>query len=135
MSAPKSVLEAALLAEAPKQWERFQQNVQKREKGKPKWRREIDKVADAREILRQRDPELIRITTNLDRKTGTPVGCLHCPKCGEPDMHNTMNGKAWCIKCNVALASKASTGPSESIRVKALPRTKRLDVTFRGIDE
>ena len=139
---PNSVLEVALLAEAPEQWERFQQNKAKRVKGLPKWKRELEdidgKVADAwanaEELRRQYDPELMRINANLDRKMDTPVGGLRCPKCGEPDKHNKMNGKPWCIKCNVALESPFQV-KKRLPDMKALPKSKRLDVTFKGLDE
>jgi len=135
-----SVLETALLAEAPKQWGRFQKNKLKREKGKAKWQREIDeidgKVADAKayaeELRRQYDPELMRINANLERKLGVPVGGLRCPKCGEPDRHNTMNGKAWCMKCNVALESSFLV-KKRLPDVKGLPKSKRLNVTFQEL--
>ena len=139
---PNSVLEVALLAEAPEQWKHFQEKRLKRQKGKAKWQREIDeiegKVADVKvrveELRRQYDPELMRITANLDRKMDTPVGGLRCPKCGEPDKHNKMNGKPWCIKCNVALESPFQV-KKRLPDMKALPKSKRLDVTFKGLDE
>lgn len=135
-------LEAALLAEAPKQWEHFQRNRLKRAKGKAKWQREIDeidgKVADVKarteELRRQYNPELMRINANLERKLGVPVGGLRCPKCGEPDRHNKMNGKPWCMKCNIALESPFLV-KKHSPDVKVLPKAKRLDVTFRRLDE
>jgi hypothetical protein len=134
-------LEAALLAEAPRQWTRFQRNKLKREKGKPKWQREIDgidgKVADAKaraeEVRRQYDPVLMRINELLERKTGSPVGGLRCPICGGPDMNNRMDDKPWCMKCNVPLVSPFLV--KKRLLVKALPKTKRLDVTFRRLDE
>ncbi len=135
-----SVLEAALLAEAPKQWSRLQKNRTKRLRGLSKWKREIEeidsKVADAKasaeELRRQYDPELMRITANLDRKIGTPAGALRCPKCGESDHQNTMNGKPWCLKCNVPLESPFLV-KKRLPDVKMLPKTKRLNVTFRGV--
>lgn len=138
-SPSKSMLEVALLAEAPKQWERFQLNRVKRAKGKSKWQREIEgidgKVADAKahaeELRRQYDPELMRIQSNLDRKDGFSSS-LSCPKCKDADHGNTMNRKAWCMKCNVALES-----PFVKKRlpiVKMLPKSKWLDVTFRGLE-
>lgn len=138
----QSELETALLAEAPKQWERFQRNKIKRAKGKAKWQREIDeidgKVADAKahaeELRRQYDPELMRINANLERKLGVSVGGLRCPKCGEPDRRNKMNGKSWCMKCNVALESPFLV-KKRLPNVKVLSKTKKLDVTFRGLDE
>jgi len=135
-------LEAALLAEAPKQWARFQKNRVKRVKGKSKWQRELDeindKVADvkakAEELRRQYDPELMRITANLERKIRSPVEGLRCPKCGEPDRNNRMNGKPWCMKCNVAL-ELSFLATQRLPNVKAMPRTKRLDVTFKWLNE
>jgi len=132
-----SVLEVALFAEAPRQYERFQRNKLKREKGKAKWQREIEdidvKVADAKahaeELRRQYDPELMRITANLERKIGF-IG-LRCSRCGEPDRGNKMNGKAWCMKCNVPLESPFPV-KKRLPNVKVLPKSKRLDVTFRG---
>jgi len=142
MSVPESMLEAALLAEAPKQWTHFQRNKTKRLKGLPKWKRELEdidgKVADAKahaeELRRRYDPELMRITANLDRKMGMPVGGLRCPECGEPDRHNKMNGKPWCMKCNVALGLPFLV-KRHLPNVKVFPKTKRSDVTFRGLDQ
>jgi hypothetical protein len=31
------------------------------------------------------------------------VGGLACPQCGERDHHNSMNGRPWCMSCNVEL--------------------------------
>ena len=142
VSIPESVLETALLAEAPKQWDRFQQNKLKRQKGKAKWQREIDeidsKVTDAKaraeELRRRYDPELMRIATNLDRKLGMPAGALRCPKCGESDRHNRLGDKPWCFKCNVALESPFLV-KKRLPNVKALPKSKRLDITLQGLNE
>lgn len=123
-------LEAALLAAAPKQWDHFQRNRLKREKGKPKWQREIDKVtARAEEVRRRYDPELMRINDNLERKTTLAIG-LHCPKCGDGNMGNKVQRKPWCIKCNVALESPFLV-KKRLPDIKILPKTRRLDVTFR----
>ena len=138
---PNSVLEVALLAEAPEQWERFQQNKAKRAKGLPKWRRELEdidgKVADARakaeELRRQYDPELMRINANLGRKYGVSGG-LKCPVCGEENHGNMMNGKPWCMKDNVALESPFLV-KKRLPNVKALPKSKRLDITLQGLNE
>ena len=141
MSVPESVLEATLLAEAPKQWTHFQHNKTKRQKGKTKWQREIDeidgKVADAKaqteELHRRYDPELMRINANLGRKYGVSGG-LKCPVCGEENHGNMMNGKPWCMKDNVALESPFQV-KKRLPDMKALPKSKRLDVTFKGLDE
>jgi hypothetical protein len=140
-SKPNSLLEAALLSEAPKQWMRFQKNKGKRSKGKAKWQREIEeidvKVTDAManaDESRQRIAELIRINANLKRKIGMPTKGLWCPVCGEGDMGNTMNGRPWCIKCNSPL-EPAEAENKRLPKVKVLRKTKRLDVTFRGLNE
>lgn len=137
MTTPNAVLEAALLAEAPKQWEHFQRNKLKRIKGLPKWKRELDgKVADAKakaeELRRQYDPELMRINANLGRKYGVSGG-LKCPVCGEENHGNMMNGKPWCMKDNVALESPFLV-KKRLPDMKLLPKKKRLDVTFRGLE-
>ena len=129
---PNSVLEVALLAEAPKQWNRFQKNRTKRIKGLPKWKRDLEeidsRVADAKakaeELRRRYDPELMQIQANLDRKIGVQSIGLHCSRCGEPDRQNRINGKPWCGKCNKSFVDQPKT----------IPRTKRLDVTFRGLE-
>ena len=41
------------------------------------------------------------ITENLRRKCGS--GGLVCPKCGEPDKGNTLNGKPICMICMIRL--------------------------------
>jgi len=33
-------------------------------------------------------------------------GGLICPQCGDSDHHNRMNGKPWCMFCNLPLMSK-----------------------------
>lgn len=136
-----AMIEAALLSEAPKQWERFQKNRVKRAKNKPKWQREIDEIdgkvtdikAMAEELRRRYDPELMRINANLDRKCGVSGG-LKCPVCGEENHGNMMNGKPWCLKCNVPLESPFLV-KKRLPAVKVLPKTKKLNVTFRGVDE
>jgi formylmethanofuran dehydrogenase subunit E len=138
----KSELEAALLAEAPKQFMRYQKNRSKRLKGLPKWRRELEeadnRVTDAKvmadELKRQHDPELMRINSLLERKMPLSAGGLRCPKCHEGDRGNRMNGKPWCMACNVALESPFLV-KKRLPNVKVLPKSKRLDVTFRGLDE
>lgn len=140
-SKPDSLLEATLLAEAPRQWERFQRSKAKRVKGLPKWRRELEEIdsrvndskAKAEELRRQYDPELIRIQANMDRKTGI-TSSLCCPKCHDTDHGNKMNGKPWCMKCSVRLESP-SLVKTHFPDVKVLPKSKRFDVTFRGLEE
>lgn len=128
-----SELEAALLAAVPKKFERYQTNRLKREHGKVKWQQEIGKVtARAEEVRRQYDPELMRIDANLERKVGSAIG-FHCPKCGERDMGNRMEGKPWCMKCNVPLETP-NPGNNRVPSMKVLPKTRRLDVTFQGLD-
>lgn len=142
-----SGLEVALLAEAPKQWKRFQLKQAKLDKGKPKWQREISlkitnsecqrdstlvkaqKIREEGEALRrQYDPELVRINANLSMKIGN-TSTLHCPKCHESDRGNKINGKPWCMKCNVSLESRF-LAKKLLPHIKVLPKTKKLNVTF-----
>lgn len=37
---------------------------------------------------------------------GPVLNGLICPQCGDPDRRNTMNGRPWCMKCNVELMPK-----------------------------
>ena len=137
-----STLEAALLAEAPKQWERFQRNKRKREKGKAKWQREIEdidsKVAGvktkAEEVRRKYNPELMRIEKLYTAKNPSASSLLVCPVCGELDRYNRMNGKPWCFKCNVAFESPFQVKKGFP-NIKVLPKTKRIETTFRRLDE
>ncbi|GAH53940.1 unnamed protein product [marine sediment metagenome] len=49
-------------------------------------------------------PHVMEITANLKRKYG--VEGLICPACGGSDNGNTMNGKPWCMKCNIPLMTE-----------------------------
>lgn len=129
MSVPTSVLEAALLAEAPKQWESFKHRRQKVEKSKVKWQQEIDnldkKVAG---MKRQHDSELLRINELFEKKMNITVG-LCCPECGEPDRGNKLNNKAWCMKCNVPLVVRGTPKYSRgNPTIKSLPKGLRSEV-------
>jgi len=129
-----SELEAALLAEAPKQWKRFQQNKAKQMKGKAKWQRQIEDAKEESEKIRRTfDPELSRIEASFMRKIGAPAG-LRCSKCGEPNRGNKMNGKPWCFRCNAPMNS-ADKAEKQFPVVRVLPKSKRLDVTFQKGDD
>ena len=62
-------------------------------------RRHADRTR--REAMIMLNPHMREITANFKIKGG-PSG-LVCPVCGEGDHGNRMNGKAWCVKCNVPL--------------------------------
>jgi hypothetical protein len=50
-----------------------------------------------------------RALIELNHKVSKPdavIGALICPQCGDSDRGNTMNGKSWCFKCQVALILK-----------------------------
>ncbi|MBA7468136.1 hypothetical protein ES707_03377 [subsurface metagenome] len=57
------------------------------------------------ELRRLHSPSLRRITENYKLKYNLQSGGLVCPKCGDPDYNNKMNGKPWCFKCNIELIS------------------------------
>lgn len=46
-----------------------------------------------------------------------PEAVLCCPKCGEPDHGNRMNGEPWCFKCNSPF-SKAELKSSKVLKCK-----------------
>ncbi len=64
----------------------------------------------AEELRRLYNPMLKRITENYKLKHNLQSGGLICPKCGDSDHNNKMDGKPWCMKCNVELvpANKAA---------------------------
>ena len=47
-------------------------------------------------------PHMMEITRNLSRKHGVSRS-LVCPKCDGGSLNNTMNGRPWCMKCDLPL--------------------------------
>ena len=68
-----------------------------------KYREEMQRHSDRirAEAERQTNPHFREITENLKRRQNS--GGLVCPKCHDIDHGNRMNGKPWCMKCNVPL--------------------------------
>ena len=55
------------------------------------------------------DPNLRKMNDMANSRIRAQIvgtGKLTCPECGDRDMGNKMNKTPWCMKCNVALASK-----------------------------
>jgi len=114
--------------------------VQKREekvrKGKAKWQRDLEGVnhrvqeakAKADELRREYDPLLLNIQDKLLSKLDVVKGedSLVCPKCGEGNNGNKMNGNPWCLKCNLPLIPK-----HKMAKWLKLPKTKVLRSTFK----
>jgi len=105
----------SLEQQIPKQVAGMQKREEKLRKGKAKWQRDLDrrveKLRAKADQLRQdymMDPRLREIQNKLLRKLDVVKGdkSLVCPKCGEGDYGNKMNGKPWCFKCNVPLMPK-----------------------------
>lgn len=72
----------------------------KRVKGLSSVQRLLKKKEDETRERLMRDPALHEV----ERKPGgMTIPKLICPKCGESDRGNRMNGKPWCFRCNVAL--------------------------------
>ena len=72
----------------------------KRVKGLSSFQRLLKKKEDETRKRLMRDPALHEV----ERKPGgMTIPKLICPKCGESDRGNRMNGKPWCFRCNVAL--------------------------------
>jgi hypothetical protein len=115
----------SLEAQIPKQIAGVQKREEKLEKTKAKWQRDVDK---AEKLRREYDPLLREIQDKLLRKLDVVKGedSLVCPKCGEGDTGNKMNGKPWCFKCNVTLVPK-----SQVAKWLKLPKTKVLRRSFK----
>jgi hypothetical protein len=77
-------------------------------------RREIEEKVEGARIHAdrvRREAELMsnegarEIIESLRRIHGQNGGLI-CPQCGDSDHHNRMNGKPWCMSCNLPLMSK-----------------------------
>lgn len=75
-----------------------------------------------------RNPHMRQITETLKRKHS--AGGLVCPVCGEGDEGNRMNGKPWCMKCNVPLMTKEKA----KSWVKPPEKPKPKSYTFNETD-
>jgi len=126
----------SLEEQIPKQIAGVQKREEKLRKGKAKWQRDLEDVdrrvrearAKADELRREYDPLLREIQEKLLRKLDVVKGedSLVCPKCGEGDHGNKMNGKPWCFKCNVLLVPK-----SQMAKWLRLPKMKVLRRSFK----
>jgi len=118
----------SLEGQVPRQVAGVQKREEKLEKGKAKWQRDLEDAKDRAEKLRREyDPLLREIQDKLLRKLDVVKGdSLVCPKCGEPDKGNKMNGKPWCFKCNVPLMPKGQV-----VKWLKLPKTKVLRRSFK----
>jgi len=125
--------------EIPNQVRQAQDRQEKLRRGKSKWQRDLEDVVEeakqqADELRREYDPELRRINRLFMEKAVRSDGALVCPVCGGSDHGNKMDGKPWCFKCNSPLES-AKTANKRFPSVKVLPKSKRLETTFRRLDE
>ena len=121
----------SLEQQIPKQIAGVQKREEKLRKGKAKWQRDLEDVdrrvrearAKADELRREYDPLLREIQDKLLRKLDVVKGedSLVCPKCGEGNKGNKMDGKLWCFKCNVPFVPKGQV--EKWLR---LPKTKVL---------
>ena len=59
----------------------------------------------AEETRRKYDPNLQSIEKRYLTKISPQTFRLVCPKCGDFDRANMMNGKPWCMRCNIPLVS------------------------------
>jgi rubrerythrin len=138
----------SLEEQIPRQVAGVQKRVEKREKGKAKWQRDLEdvdrRVQEAKDraekLRREYDPLLREIQGKLLRKLDVVKSedSLVCPKCGEGDKGNKMNGKPWCFKCNVTLVPKSQVAKWMNLpKMKALRRSLKDDVNslVAGEDE
>lgn len=90
----------------PRQISGMQKHQDKIAKSKSKWQRGFDEaLAKADESRRERNPNLQEIQDKFLRKLNVVKGegKLVCPKCGDSDKGNKMNGKPFCFKCKAPL--------------------------------
>jgi ribosomal protein L37AE/L43A len=87
---------------------------------------------DAERMRLLANPHAREITETLRAKHNKELGIkesgLICPKCKDTDHNNRMNGKAWCMKCNLPLMS-----PEKAKEWKP-KQPKQTDITFNPID-
>jgi hypothetical protein len=127
----------SLEQQIPKQIAAVQKHEEKLWKGKAKWQRDLEdvdrRVQEAKDraekLRREYDPHLREIQDKLLRKLDVVKGedSLVCPKCGEGDKGNKMNGKPWCFKCNVPLVPKGQVA-KWLLETKVLRRSLKDDV-------
>ena len=122
----------SLEQQIPRQVAGVQKREEKRKKTRAKWQCDLDEaVGRAEKLRREYDPLLREIQGKLLRKLDVVKGedSLVCPKCGEGDKGNKMNGKPWCFKCNVTLMPKNQVAKwLELPKMKVLRRNFKDDV-------
>jgi len=65
------------------------------------------------------EPALKELMLKIDKTNST----LKCPKCGEPNRNNIINGKPYCLKCNIPLEYLYEKG---GVSVKLLPKHEKV---------
>jgi hypothetical protein len=122
----------SLEQQIPKQVAAVQKREEKLEKTKAKWQRDLDEAKGrAEKLRREHDPLLREIQDKLLRKLDVVKGedSLVCPKCGEGDHGNKVNGKPWCFKCQVPLVPKDVVAKWLKLpKMKVLRRSLKDDV-------
>ena len=68
-----------------------------------------------REAEFRTNPQVKRIEEDL-RERAVKVG-LVCPECGDSDHGNRMNGRPWCLRCNVPLMEPSKVGKWVNVKV------------------
>jgi hypothetical protein len=63
----------------------------------------------AREILEKYD--------NQHKVFSFDSNSFYCPKCGDINRNNILNGKLWCFKCNIPLTNKPRKKNSTSLEM------------------
>ena len=121
----------SLEQEIPKQVAGMKRRREKRMKSKAKWQREAEEAEEkTEELTRRYSPELMRIQEDFARRGAVQIGSkLMCPKCGDTDHGNRMNGAPWCMKCNCPLIPKSKVEKwTKSLKIKVVSKSK--DPTF-----
>ena len=112
-----------LEADIPRQAAGVEKRRLKMRKGKAKWQRELDETMEKAESLRrQYDPILRELGEKYAEKLPKLEGSsgLVCPQCRDVNHKNRMNGKPWCMKCNVPLVEKEKAAKWLKERIKTV---------------
>lgn len=128
-------VEKELLKAAPAKIAEFARRREKMQRGHSAFQRKIEGIDQKVETIRARfphahayqlDPHLRKITENMLRREQVILGrdFLICPKCGDTDHNNKMNGKPWCFKCNIELTPRNETA-NKNIRI--LTKREKLE--------
>jgi len=66
--------------------------------------------------------------------SGKNASELVCPVCGEPDKGNKVNGKPWCLKCNVELVPRGKVKKMLKKVIRVVSKSEALKRDLKKIN-